>query len=38
MDLLGLAFVLPFAIAALMAHLGFDFTDPNIDLQNDGDK
>jgi hypothetical protein len=34
MDLLGLAFVLPFVIGAVMAHCGFNFTDPNIDLEN----
>ena len=35
MDLLGLAFVLPFAIAFIMTFFGHDFTDPNIDLEND---
>jgi hypothetical protein len=35
MDLLGLAFVLPFFIGALMAHFGHDFTDPNFRKDND---
>ena len=35
MDLLGLAFCLPFLIAALMAHFGHDFSDPNWREKND---
>lgn len=31
MDLLGLAFVAPFLIGALLAHLGVNFTEPNYD-------
>lgn len=31
MDLLGLAFVAPFLIGALLAHLGVSFSEPNYD-------
>jgi hypothetical protein len=35
MDLLGLALVIPFVIGFIMTFFGHDFTDPNIDLEND---
>lgn len=35
MDLLGLAFCLPFLIGALLAHAGVNFTDPNIELEKE---
>lgn len=35
MDLLGLAFCLPFFIGALMAHFGHDFTDSKWREKND---
>jgi hypothetical protein len=38
MDLLGLAFVLPFLIGSLLAHLGHDFTEPNYDGHERGDR